>query len=82
MKDGVELVLNCSSSMKRRRLWGRVKEEKRQEFIDALVGHDSLRTLVLYLEESVEEGTQVEENDVDNLTKRTPRLRVVGFQPS
>ncbi|KAG1368548.1 putative disease resistance RPP13-like protein 1 [Cocos nucifera] len=82
VKDGVELVLNFSSSVKRRRLWGRVKEEKRQEFIDALVGHDSLRTLVLYLEESVEEGTQVEENDVDNLTKRTPRLRVVGFQPS
>ncbi|XP_010942040.3 putative disease resistance protein RGA3 [Elaeis guineensis] len=76
VKDGFEAV-NSSSSVKRRRLWGRAKKEQRQEFIDALEGHNSLRTLVLRLE-----GSQVEENDVHNLIKKTPRLRVLHFLSS
>uniref|UniRef100_A0A8N4IDS5 Disease resistance protein RGA2-like n=1 Tax=Elaeis guineensis var. tenera TaxID=51953 RepID=A0A8N4IDS5_ELAGV len=76
VKDGVEVV-NISSSVKRRRLKGRVTEEKRQEFIDALEEHKSLRTLLLHLE-----GSQVEENDVNNLIKKTPRLRVLDLSGS
>ncbi|XP_010941895.1 putative disease resistance protein RGA4 isoform X1 [Elaeis guineensis] len=72
IKDGVELVLNSSSPVKRRRLWGSVPKEKRQTFIDALQGHDSLRTLLL-------EGSQVEENEFNDLIKKTPRLRVLDL---
>ncbi|KAG1368547.1 disease resistance protein RGA2 [Cocos nucifera] len=77
MKDGVELVPSSSSSLKARRLRGSVAEGKRQAFIDALQGHNSLRTLMLRLE-----GSQVEENDVNNLIKKTPRLRVLNLAGS
>ncbi|KAG1368540.1 disease resistance protein RGA2 [Cocos nucifera] len=77
MKDGVGVLINGSSSVKRRRLQGLVAEERRQAFMDALEGHDSLRTLALCLQ-----GSQVEESDVNNLIKKTPRLRVLDFSGS
>nr|XP_029116272.1 putative disease resistance protein RGA3 [Elaeis guineensis] len=75
-KDGVERVLNSSSPVKPRRLWGSVIE-KRQAFSDALEGYNSLRTLLLSMR-----GSPVEENDVNNLITKKPRLRVLDFSGS
>nr|XP_019701675.1 putative disease resistance protein RGA3 [Elaeis guineensis] len=76
LKGGVEVQVH-SPSVKPRRLQGYVTKEKRQAFIDALEGHDSLRTLLLCLG-----GSQVEENDVNNVIKKTPRLRVLDLSGS
>ncbi|XP_010941891.1 putative disease resistance protein RGA4 [Elaeis guineensis] len=75
VESGVEVVNSSSSVLKPRRLQSCVSEEKRQEFIDALEGCKSLRTLLL-------RGSRVEENDANNLIKKTPRLRVLDFSSS
>ncbi|XP_008813201.4 putative disease resistance protein RGA3 [Phoenix dactylifera] len=77
VKDGVEIPIN-SSSLKPRRIRGDVTEENCQAFFSALEGHKSLRTLLLHSEES----QVIQENDVDNLIKTTPRLRVLDFSDS
>ncbi|XP_008799125.2 putative disease resistance protein RGA3 [Phoenix dactylifera] len=72
VKDGVEVPIN-SSSLKPRRIRRYVTKENCQASIGALEGHKSLRTLLLCLAGS----HVVQENDIDNLIKKTPCLRVL-----